>query len=209
MESRKLKKIPAFFKPFVAEDRERRLLIPPFFSEFMKDRLPNNAIIRDRKENYWPVEVLQREKKKFFEAGWTKFVQDKNVQYGDFLVFEYDGGSFFDVRILESWHVRRNLVLKRVPTDVINDFNLKLPEKIDVCDEQGRTWPLAVKKWGDGRTCLAKGWRAFWRWNGVKLNDKCLCEFVPGNDGSEIRLRISIIRAEWLLQQCSSITLLM
>nr|XP_017226489.1 PREDICTED: putative B3 domain-containing protein At5g66980 [Daucus carota subsp. sativus] len=112
MESRKLKKIPAFFKPFVAEDRERRLLIPPFFSEFMKDRLPNNAIIRDRKENYWPVEVLQREKKKFFEAGWTKFVQDKNVQYGDFLVFEYDGGSFFDVRILESWHVRRNLVLK-------------------------------------------------------------------------------------------------
>ncbi|XP_063940045.1 B3 domain-containing protein At1g16640 [Daucus carota subsp. sativus] len=99
MASRKLKKIPEFFKPFVAEDRERRLLIRPFFSEIMKDRLPNNAFIRDRKENFWPVEVLQREKKKFFEAGWTKFVQDKNVQYGDFLVFEYDGGSFFDVRI--------------------------------------------------------------------------------------------------------------
>lgn len=90
--------------------------------------------------------------------------------------------------------------MQRVPTDVIRDFRLKLPEHIDICDEDGRTWSAVVKEWGDGRTCLTKGWRAFWKWNEVNPDDKFLCEFVPGNDGTKIQLRIRIFRAALLLQ---------
>lgn len=65
----------------------------------MKDRMPSSAFIRDREENLWLVEVSQRENEFFFEAGWSKFVQEKKVQWGNCLVFEYDGESFFDVKI--------------------------------------------------------------------------------------------------------------
>lgn len=65
----------------------------------MKDRMRHSAFIRDRTGNHWHVEVSKRENGYFFEAGWSKFVQEKNVQWGDCLVFEYDGESFFDVKI--------------------------------------------------------------------------------------------------------------
>ncbi|KAF1002922.1 putative B3 domain-containing protein At5g66980 isoform X1 [Apium graveolens] len=300
MESKKSKKIPAFFKPFIAEDREQRLLIPSFFVKFMKDRMPHSAFIRDRKGNHWHVEVSQRENRDFFEAGWSKFVQEKNVQWGDFLVFEYDGESFFDVKIFgdttcekefsaevfeaevkeeeeteeegedcenyededsedeemeyESVELRDAKKRKqsntkdssgsgrgrgnstkctndladeiifdlglvdrpknpyfvgkldpkrksdlRVPTDVIRDFKLKLPKRISICDEYGRTWSTVVKEWGDGRTCLTKGWRAFWKWNAVEPDDKFLCEFIPANGTSKIQLRIRIFRAKFIV----------
>lgn len=289
----------------------------------MKDRMPRSAFIRDREKKSWHVEVSQRENKNFFEAGWSKFVQEKNVQLGDCLVFEYDGESFFDVKIFGDTACEKEFSVEvfeaqvkeedfegeededsenhededgedgemeeededdlnyrvevdedgysdddqdeivelrdankrkqsnkkdkscsgkrgkntmstndlsdkiifelgivdrpknpyfvgkldpkrksdlRVPTDVIRDFNLKLPKHINICDEDGRTWSADVKEWNDGRTSLTKGWRAFWKWNGVEPNDKCLCEFVPGNDGSEIQLRIRIFRAASLLQ---------
>ncbi|KAK1402607.1 hypothetical protein POM88_002212 [Heracleum sosnowskyi] len=323
MESMKSKKISAFFKPFIAEDREQRLPIPHFFTKFMKDRMPRSAFIRDRKENLWHVEVSRRENKNFFEAGWSKFVQEKKVQFGDCLVFEYDGESFFDVEIFGDTACEKEFSVEvfeaqvkeeemeeeedednenhededgegeemkeedeqdenysaeihedgyseddhdeivelrdanermqsnkkdknctgekgnntkstddladeiifdlgtvdrpknpyfvgkldpkrksdlRIPTNVIWDFKLNLPEHIDICDEDGRTWSAVVKKWNDGRTCLTKGWRSFWKWNGVEPNDKCLCEFVPGNDGSKIQLRIRIFQAASLLQ---------
>ncbi|KAL8156312.1 hypothetical protein AgCh_001422 [Apium graveolens] len=65
----------------------------------MKDRMPHSAFMRDGKGNHWHVEVSKRENKAFLEAGWSKFVQEKIVQWGDFLLFEHDGESFFDVKI--------------------------------------------------------------------------------------------------------------
>ncbi|KAK1402606.1 hypothetical protein POM88_002211 [Heracleum sosnowskyi] len=275
MEPSKSKKIPAFFKPFVAEYMEQRLLIPQFFSKFMKDRMPYIAFIRDRKEKIWNVEIFGQTacEKEFsveaFEAqvkeededsedhdykeGEDKEMDEEDEHDGNYRAeMDEDGYSeddqdeivelrdankrkrnnkkdkscnggrgnnakstkdladdiIFDLGIVDrpknpyfvgKLDPKRKSDL-RVPTDVIRDFNLKLPERIDIFDEEGRTWSVVVKEWNDGRICLTKGWRAFWKWNAVKPNDKCLCEFVPGKCGSKIQLTIRIFREASLLQ---------
>lgn len=35
----------------------------------------------------------------YFKSGWEKFVQDNSLEFGDFLIFYYNGGSDFFVSI--------------------------------------------------------------------------------------------------------------
>ena len=95
--------------------------------------ITKNAFIRDCKENIWHVEVSQRENKNFFEAGWSKFVQDQNVQYTDCLLFEYDSISYFDVKIFGD------TACEKESCDVLFQAQVK-DEEMEV--EEGETYEV-------------------------------------------------------------------
>ncbi|KAL8156001.1 hypothetical protein AgCh_001168 [Apium graveolens] len=58
MESMKSKKIPAFFKPFIAEDREQRLRVLTDVIRDLKLKLPKHIDICDEGGRTWSAAVL-------------------------------------------------------------------------------------------------------------------------------------------------------
>jgi len=86
-----------------------------------------------------------------------------------------------------------------VPTDVVKDHGLQLPENLILLDEEGKRWSSKVKMWGDGRIWLTGGWKKFCKWNHLKPEDRCLCEFVHGEGKEGIYLKMRILReGSWL-----------
>ncbi|KAF5951678.1 hypothetical protein HYC85_009622 [Camellia sinensis] len=86
-----------------------------------------------------------------------------------------------------------------VPMDVIRDHNLKLPSNLILLDEEGRKWSTRVVQWNDGRTWLTVGWKAFCKWNNLKREDRCICEFIRGKGRRGIFIKTCILRAgSWL-----------
>lgn len=52
--------------------------------------------------NFWAVEVAKIGSDFFFQAGWTRFLEDNCLEFGDFLVFQYNGDDEFRFKILRS-----------------------------------------------------------------------------------------------------------
>ncbi|XP_052203088.1 B3 domain-containing protein At5g60140-like [Diospyros lotus] len=86
-----------------------------------------------------------------------------------------------------------------VPQEVLRDHHIKLPQTIILLDERGREWTTNVIVWGDGRTWLTRGWRAFCKWNNFKPEDRCICEFKQEESQQSIYLEMRILReGSWL-----------
>ncbi|KAL1811935.1 hypothetical protein ACET3Z_022000 [Daucus carota] len=105
-------------------------------------------------------------------------------------IVERPKNPYFVAKILPS---RRSDLF--VPSDVIKDFNLKLPKDLCIFVKHGRRWKTEVKVWKDGRTVLSKGWRPICKWNNLQLDDRCICEFVPGDGEEGLFLQMTIVRA--------------
>lgn len=65
--------------------------------------LPISVLLKDHYHgNFWAVEVAKIEGDLFFQAGWTKFLEDNGLEYGDFIVFQYTGDDEFRFKILRT-----------------------------------------------------------------------------------------------------------
>ncbi|KAL0460693.1 UNVERIFIED_CONTAM: hypothetical protein Slati_0696500 [Sesamum latifolium] len=87
------------------------------------------------------------------------------------------------VRPRNPFFVSRSRLSRRknelyIPKDVITDYDLKIPEKLLLVDEQGRKWETKTKQWKDGRLWCTRGWRSLCNVNGIGKDDACICEFV-------------------------------
>ncbi|KAF7114379.1 hypothetical protein RHSIM_RhsimUnG0089900 [Rhododendron simsii] len=255
------------------------LRIPLAFVGHIKGRIPDKVFLRNRHGKLWPVKVTKVRNHLNFSDGWVKFAEDSSLEFGDFLVFDYDGTDVFHFKIfgrtgcekevigsshltyLEVEEVEDDLEVEKcreeneyaveeqqleattlrngnkrkaavkveddddifdygmvarpksphfvaklrekrrnelyIPVDVIKDHRLKLPENLILLNEEGREWSSKVHVWKDGRTWL--GWRAFCKWNNLKREDRCLCEFVHEEGRQEIYLKLNILReGSWL-----------
>lgn len=47
----------------------------------------------------WSVNLKKVDNNVILEKGWNKFVEDNCLEFGDFLIFSYDGSSKFHVRL--------------------------------------------------------------------------------------------------------------
>ncbi|KAJ0076944.1 hypothetical protein Patl1_35684 [Pistacia atlantica] len=74
-----------------------------------------------------------------------------------------------------------------VPRYVLRDFGIQLAEHVTFHDELERTWPGTVICGKDGRTRIT-GWGPVCRWNQVKKNDLCICEFPEAGGAKNIIL---------------------
>ncbi|XP_048139917.1 B3 domain-containing protein Os03g0212300-like [Rhodamnia argentea] len=89
-----------FFKVLIHDDFNTRLRIPP---AFVVNHLPGLIIPKRFKltncaRRSWHVDIEKVDDGLFFTRGWKAFAQDNSLQFGDFLVFKFNGASRFYVR---------------------------------------------------------------------------------------------------------------
>ncbi|XP_055811872.1 B3 domain-containing protein At4g34400-like [Solanum dulcamara] len=48
----------------------------------------------------WPIGVIQTGRDFYFQYGWEKFIEENIIEFGDFLIFEYDGKETFHFKLL-------------------------------------------------------------------------------------------------------------
>ncbi|PIN08676.1 hypothetical protein CDL12_18741 [Handroanthus impetiginosus] len=103
------KKYPAFMKPFFSAC-SNRLQIHPAFTSFMKSSLPNKALLKNSHGELWSVEVTKVGDESYFEEGWVKFIQENGIEFGDLLVFHYNGDCVFDLKILGKMASKKEIL---------------------------------------------------------------------------------------------------
>ncbi|VVA16693.1 PREDICTED: B3 [Prunus dulcis] len=90
----------SFFKVLLG-DFYQHLRLPPVFIEKLDGQSLPKCALRGPNGKLWTVELEERENGFFFHDGWQGFVRDHCLEIGNFLVFDYDGDSMFDVTIYE------------------------------------------------------------------------------------------------------------
>ncbi|XP_059279986.1 B3 domain-containing protein At3g06220-like isoform X1 [Lycium ferocissimum] len=76
--------------------------IPPAFLKFFNGETPALFVLEGPAGRSWQVGVEQIESDLFFKRGWPDFVEENNLEYGDFLTFCYAGNSKLYVKIYEK-----------------------------------------------------------------------------------------------------------
>ncbi|KAH0784722.1 hypothetical protein KY290_004320 [Solanum tuberosum] len=89
-----------FFKVFNPETSAKRMKIPTGHTNYKNGKLPRNVFLRDRFNNIWPMGVTRIGRDLYFQYGWEKFIEDNNLEFGDFIIFDYDGNETFDFKLL-------------------------------------------------------------------------------------------------------------
>ncbi|GER49613.1 AP2/B3-like transcriptional factor family protein [Striga asiatica] len=82
-----------------------------------------------------------------------------------------------------------------IPMEVVKDYELDFSNEITLVDSNNREFRGKVRKWGDGRVVISGGWKCLWRMNLAKEDDKVICEFVSGENGCRLMMKVSFVRA--------------
>nr|DAD40567.1 TPA_asm: hypothetical protein HUJ06_014890 [Nelumbo nucifera] len=79
-----------------------------------------------------------------------------------------------------------------VPKEMVIINLLDIKPHVVLYDLYGKSWPVKVSFWKDGRATFSTGWSAFWRESNLRKNDKCIFEFTGqrGRKGSIVRIYI-------------------
>ncbi|PRQ50581.1 putative transcription factor B3-Domain family [Rosa chinensis] len=117
---------PHFFQ-IILEDTSRdiKIRIPKKFVMKYGEDVSNSAFLKLPSGSEWEVELTRCNGKVWFERGWPEFSKFCSLDYGDFLVFRYEGNSIFQVCIFD-----------RTATEI--DYPITMPdmEKTDHEDEE-------------------------------------------------------------------------
>ncbi|CAN1225149.1 B3 domain-containing transcription factor VRN1 [Linum grandiflorum] len=91
-----------FFKIILHDTiRRQKLLIPGKFISKYGEGLANSAILKVPSGVKWVVGVVRDAIGVWFSNGWQQFAESNSLEYGHFLVFEYQGSSTFSVVICD------------------------------------------------------------------------------------------------------------
>lgn len=91
----------SFFR-FLIGDFSEQLQIPTSFVKHFRGVLPQDFVLRSPSWRSTHVNVKKVSDKLFLGEGWSLFVQDNSLEFGDFLVFEYAGNSTLNVTVFEK-----------------------------------------------------------------------------------------------------------
>ncbi|XP_054781826.1 B3 domain-containing protein LOC_Os12g40080-like [Prosopis cineraria] len=118
---RKRKMKPSFFKVLM-KDFSTRLKIPPAFMKEFGKHLAKKATLETDYDKSWEVGVEKLGNKFYLNNGWSKFVEDNNLETGDFLVLKYFAHySLFKVKIYGKTCCEKKLNVVGKGKDQINE----------------------------------------------------------------------------------------
>ncbi|KAL2529382.1 putative B3 domain-containing protein [Forsythia ovata] len=83
-----------------------------------------------------------------------------------------------------------------IPREVVDDFQVPLPDKMLLIDPEGRKWETKLCIWKDGRPWYRGGWKNLCRVNFVCEDDRCICEFVKEKGHEGLCLHVNVIKAK-------------
>ncbi|KAI4354081.1 hypothetical protein L6164_002981 [Bauhinia variegata] len=82
-------KRPSFFK-----------LIPRLFVKKYRSIFSDKAVLEVFPRKTWTVDIVEEDVNKlYFKNGWRTFVKENSLQYGEFVIFKYEGNSTFKVKM--------------------------------------------------------------------------------------------------------------
>ncbi|KAL9378420.1 hypothetical protein Peur_029755 [Populus x canadensis] len=82
--------------------KNQKIAIPRRFLRKHGESLSKSAVIKVPSAATWKVELLKHKDEVSFAKGWEMFIAYYSIDYGDFLVFEYEGNSLFTVFIIDK-----------------------------------------------------------------------------------------------------------
>ncbi|KAL2927551.1 hypothetical protein RDABS01_019882 [Bienertia sinuspersici] len=94
---------PQFFKVYEPQYSSEAMMLPPTIEARISAKIPDRVLLRNRFGKIWLIDVRKHEGEEglYFEGGgWCKFVVENSLEFGDFMVFYYNGGRIFDVVLL-------------------------------------------------------------------------------------------------------------
>lgn len=62
--------------------------------------IPDETFLRDRNGKLWSIEMTKTVNGLYFQKGWAGFLEDNFVEFGDYIVFQYNGKYFFEFKLL-------------------------------------------------------------------------------------------------------------
>ncbi|KAL0657041.1 hypothetical protein Bca4012_077625 [Brassica carinata] len=298
-----------FFKVYLPEFSSHQLVIPQAFINILDKPLPKRVVLVDEIGRLWDVET--KTGVVVFRQGWEKFANEHSLEFGDFLLFRYNGESRFDVTIFakdgckkdldrfrvsvekepvivkpvgisikpEPWedcgkrvmqnrkrvlvreeasvlgdiepghrrntrkkvnrsrdpremswvpekkhkgseepvykpknpHFVRNIAvgslrLLEIPTTFLkaNGIELEEGQDIELCDENGKKWPLKIEKHGRGYIFSYDSWLCFCESHNLRNPNKCLFEFIVSSNGTCSQILVRIFRGTLLTTAAKS-----
>ncbi|CAI9281945.1 unnamed protein product [Lactuca saligna] len=91
---------PEFFEIFLPNRISHQLRIPPDFIKHLDQKIPEKIVLKDVSGRVWHVDVNREKTGVFLKNGWNRFVKEKSLQLGQFMVFRYKRrSSSFTVRL--------------------------------------------------------------------------------------------------------------
>lgn len=90
---------PEFFKIFLSSASSQQLSIPPDFVKHFNGTIPEKVDLIDHATECWCVRLEETDGRVWFTNGWQCFASDHYLSCGDFLIFKYNRGLSFEVKI--------------------------------------------------------------------------------------------------------------
>ncbi|GAB2233808.1 hypothetical protein Droror1_Dr00003037 [Drosera rotundifolia] len=73
--------------------------IPPAFVKNFEGNPPKKVILRNAGRRIWCLTMEKINRYFYLTDGWERCAADNSLEYGEFLVFAYDGSGLFEVKI--------------------------------------------------------------------------------------------------------------
>ncbi|XP_059459268.1 putative B3 domain-containing protein Os03g0621600 [Corylus avellana] len=123
---------PKFFKLFRPASSSHQLSIPHDFVRHFNGRIPEKVYFIDGARKYWCVQLEEIGGHMLFTNGWERFKRAHFLNFGDFLVFQYNRRSLFEVEIFD-----RRGCMKEEPIDISESTPAEDKLEQDYTAEQG------------------------------------------------------------------------
>lgn len=123
--------------------------IPTSFTKFFNGVLPLKVTLVDHDRKSWDVYLEKTEGCLVFKDGWQQFAKEKVLEDGDFLVFQYDGRSTFNVKIFSKTGCRKVAApassAKIEPTVILDEDSDQRCSKEIQCGRKRKQSPPSLK----------------------------------------------------------------
>ncbi|KAL2661461.1 hypothetical protein AAZX31_03G225700 [Glycine max] len=143
------KSLQEFFKVFLLRTGSTKLQIPTSFTKFFNGVLPLKVTLVDHDRKSWDVYLEKTEGCLVFKDGWQQFAKEKVLEDGDFLVFQYDGRSTFNVKIFSKTGCRKVAApassAKIEPTVILDEDSDQRCSKEIQCGRKRKQSPPSLK----------------------------------------------------------------
>ncbi|XP_058725213.1 B3 domain-containing protein Os01g0723500-like [Vicia villosa] len=90
---------PQFYEVYSSSSSFETLKIPNGFVCQMEGRTGGLVSLTGPSGNTWQVRLVEQGNYLFFHQGWSTFTEDHHLEYGDLLVFRYEGDLHFTVQV--------------------------------------------------------------------------------------------------------------
>ncbi|XP_017972194.1 PREDICTED: putative B3 domain-containing protein At5g66980 [Theobroma cacao] len=126
-----------FFKVYLPFFNSQQLKIPPAFVRHLDGTIPKDAMLKNHTGKHWLVDLEEVEGGLTMTNGWQGFASENSLEFGDFLIFEYDGKCLFDVEIFgRNGCNKAALSSNMTTTHAVNEKEIK---EVDICNEPTQT----------------------------------------------------------------------